>query len=152
VSNRHRLSRAAAGALLLSMAALPACARRGPSTTVVEAPLIESDTLAPNVKTTGRSLEDLFAGKFPGVSVSRADNGGLHIRIRGGSNSFMGSDEPLFVVDGSPLPAGTGGIVHIAPSDIDRIEVLKNPADVAMYGVRGGNGVVSITTKRPGRR
>ena len=151
MSNRHRLSRTAAGVLLLSLAALPGCARRGASTTV-EAPLIESDTLAPNVKTTGRSLEDLFAGKFPGVTVSRSDNGGLHIRIRGGNNSFMGSDEPLFVVDGSPLPAGTGGIVHIAPSDIDRIEVLKNAADVAIYGVRGGNGVVAITTKRPGRR
>ena len=152
MSNRHRLSRPATGVLLLLLAALPACARRGASTAVVEAPLIESDTLAPNVKTTGRSLEDLFVGKFPGVTVSRADNGGLHIRIRGGSNTFMGSDEPLFVVDGSPLPAGTGGIVHIAPSDIDRIEVLKNPADIAMYGVRGGNGVITITTKRPGRR
>jgi TonB-dependent SusC/RagA subfamily outer membrane receptor len=40
----------------------------------------------------------------------------------------------------------------VAPQDIEKIEVLKNPADIAVYGMRGGNGVIKITTKRPGRR
>ncbi|MDQ3519406.1 MAG: TonB-dependent receptor plug domain-containing protein, partial [Gemmatimonadota bacterium] len=75
----------------------------------------------------------------------------LQIRIRGGSNTFYGSDEPLFVVDDTPLPAGSGGIVFLNPNDIQKIEVLKNPADVGLYGIRGGNGVVKITTKKPGR-
>jgi TonB-dependent SusC/RagA subfamily outer membrane receptor len=95
-------------------------------------------------------MEDLFAGRFAGVTVSRTSGGGLQIRIRGGSNSFYGSEEPLYVVDDTPLPPGSGGIVLLSPNDVQKIEVLKNPADIAMYGVRGANGVVKITTKRPG--
>ena len=41
------------------------------------------------------------------------------------------------------------GIVFLSPHDIEKIEVLKNPADVALYGMRGGNGVIKITTKKP---
>ena len=99
----------------------------------------------------GKSLEDLFAGKFPGVTVLRAEGGGLQILIRGGNNSFYGSSEPLYIVDDTPLGPGSRGIVFLAPQDIQKIEVLKNPADVAIYGVRGGNGVIKITTRRPGR-
>ena len=99
----------------------------------------------------GKSLEDLFAGKFPGVTVLRAEGGGLQILIRGGTNTFYGSNEPLYIVDDTPLGPGSRGIVFLAPQDIEKIEVLKNPADVAIYGVRGGNGVIKITTRRPGR-
>lgn len=97
----------------------------------------------------GKTIERLFTGRFPGVTVTRAANGGLQIRIRGGSNSFLAGEEPLYIVDGTPLPAGTGGIVFLNPYDIEKIEVLKNAADVALYGVRGGNGVIRITTLRP---
>jgi TonB-dependent starch-binding outer membrane protein SusC len=99
-----------------------------------------------------KSLENLFAGRFAGVSVTRAAGGGVNVRIRGGANSFLGSNEPLYVVDGTPLPSGTGGIVFLNPYDIETIEVLKNPVDVGIYGIRGANGVVKITTKRPGGR
>ena len=95
-------------------------------------------------------MEDLFAGRFPGVSVQRAEGGGLLILIRGGSNSFYGSSEPLYVVDDTPLGPGHNGIVFLNPNDIAKIEVLKNPSDVGIYGVRGGNGVIKITTKKPG--
>ena len=98
----------------------------------------------------GKTIENLFAGRFPGVSVSQSGSGGLQIRIRGGSNTFYGSNEPLYVVDGTPLPPGSGGIVFLNPHDIQKIEVLKNPADVGLYGIRGGNGVIRITTKTPG--
>ena len=94
-------------------------------------------------------MEDLFANRFPGVTVSRTDGGGLQIRIRGGSNTFYGSDEPLYVVDETPLPPSSRGIIFLNPHDIEKIEVLKNPADIALYGIRGGNGVVKITTKKP---
>ena len=99
----------------------------------------------------GKSIENLLAGRFPGVTVEAANGGGLQIRIRGGSNSFYGSDEPLYVVDDTPLPSGSGGIVFLSPHDIQKIEVLKNPADIGLYGIRGGNGVIKITTKKPGR-
>ena len=83
--------------------------------------------------------------------MASAPNGGLQIRIRVGSNSFLLSSEPLFVVDDTPVPPFAGGIAFLNPYDIERIEVLKNPADVAIYVMRGANGVVRITTKRPGR-
>lgn len=98
-----------------------------------------------------KSIESLFAGRFPGVMVSRGPGGGIRILIRGGGNSFFGSDDPLVVLDGTPLPPGMVGLEYLSPYDIEKIEVLKNPADVAIYGVRGGNGVVLITTKRPGK-
>jgi TonB-dependent SusC/RagA subfamily outer membrane receptor len=98
----------------------------------------------------GKSIETLLEGRFPGVSVSPA-NGGIQVRIRGGSNSFYGGEEPLYVLDDVPLPSGTGGIIMVNPYDIQRIEVLKNPADIAIYGIRGANGVVKITTKKRGR-
>ena len=100
----------------------------------------------------GKTLERLFAGRFPGVNVTPSANGGLAIRIRGGVTSFMSGEEPLYVVDGTPLPQNAGGVVFLNPYDIQKIEVLKNPADVGLYGVRGANGVVRITTIRPGHR
>jgi TonB-dependent SusC/RagA subfamily outer membrane receptor len=100
----------------------------------------------------GKTIENMLAAKFPGVAVSRAEDGGLHIRIRGGSNSFYGSSEPLYIVDDAPLDVGPKGILYLNPYDIERIEVLKNPEDIGIYGVRGSNGVIKITMKRPGKR
>lgn len=95
------------------------------------------------------SVERLFTGRFAGVTVASGLTGGLRIRIRGGANSFVAGQEPLYVIDGTPLPAGTGEISFLAADDIEKIEVLKNPADVGLYGVRGTNGVIRITTTRP---
>lgn len=112
----------------------------------------EARDTASIANTDGKSMADLFAGKFAGIQVARTSDGGLQILVRGGNNSFFGSDEPLYVLDETPLPSGSRGIVYLNPNDIERIEILKNPADLALYGVRGGNGVIKITTKRPGRR
>ena len=130
---------------LLALVGSLACAsgRSAPSARVPE------DTASRNVDATGKSVEQLFVGKFPGVDVRRADNGGLSIRIRGGNSSFYGGSEPLYIVDGTEVPVGNGGIIFINPNDIQKIEVLKNPADVGVYGVRGANGVIKITTTRP---
>lgn len=99
----------------------------------------------------GRSIERLFTGRFAGVIVTQAADGGLQISMRG-TTSARNEEEPLYVLDGTPLPRGTGGIVHLNPYDIDKIEVLKNAEDIGVYGSRGGNGVIRITTTRPGRR
>ena len=100
---------------------------------------------------TGRSIESLLSGRFPSVTVTRASDGGLQIRIRGGSNSFSGNDDPLIVLDDVPLQ-GTRGIIHVDPYEIEKIEVLKNPPDLSLYGMRGANGVIKITMKKPGAR
>jgi TonB-dependent SusC/RagA subfamily outer membrane receptor len=91
--------------------------------------------------------EELLAGRFPGVEVSRGPSG-LVIRIRGASG--LGGD-PLFVVDGMPIDAGPGGALSgINPADIEKIEVLKDVGSTAQYGSRGANGVILIKTKRAG--
>ena len=90
--------------------------------------------------------EELFEGRFPGVQVYRA-SGGVVVRVRGQS-SLSGNDDPLFVIDGFPRQAGSGGLLDINPNDIAKIEVLKDPVSLAEYGSRAGAGVVRITTKK----
>jgi TonB-dependent starch-binding outer membrane protein SusC len=93
-------------------------------------------------------LEQLLAGRVAGVQVTRAPGGGISIQIRGQS-SFVLSKEPLFVVDGIPITPGPYGTLSwLNPHDVASIEVLKDAASTAMYGVRGGNGVIVIKTKR----
>jgi TonB-dependent SusC/RagA subfamily outer membrane receptor len=146
--SNHTLSPRALVALVgVPLATSLACASGGPKDTRPSSPQQSTDTSSV-ANADGKSMEDLFVGRFPGVTVSRTTGGGLQIRIRGGSNTFYGSDEPLYVVDDTPLAPGSGGILFLNPYDIQKIEVLKNPADIAMYGIRGGNGVVKITTKR----
>ena len=101
---------------------------------------------------TGKSLEELFAGRFPGVQVFQLASGGISIRIRGGGNTFYGSSEPLYIVDGTPVQSGEGGLLFLNPSDIAQIEVLKDAAQTSLYGVQGANGVVLITTKTAKKR
>jgi TonB-dependent SusC/RagA subfamily outer membrane receptor len=91
-------------------------------------------------------IEELFIGRFPGVQVYSAE-GGVQIRIRG-ATSINGSGEPLIVIDGQQMTPGSGGLVGINPRDIAKIEVLKDAVAMAEYGVRGGNGIIRITTKR----
>lgn len=86
-------------------------------------------------------------GKTPGVQVNQnsgAPGGTVSVRIRGG-NSLLGNNEPLYVVDGFAL---TGDPDAINPNDIESIEILKDASSTAIYGSRGANGVVLITTKR----
>ena len=69
------------------------------------------------------------------------------IRIRG-RRSLSASNDPLFVIDGIPQTSGTNAIADINPQDIESMEVLKDAAGTAIYGSRGSNGVVIVTTKR----
>ena len=94
-------------------------------------------------------IASLLAGRTSGVMVATNTDGTITVRIRGAS-SFYGSGEPLYVIDGVPLAQGSGGnLAGINPYDIESIRVLKGPPETTLYGVRGANGVVLITTKRP---
>lgn len=93
-------------------------------------------------------IAQLIEGRFAGVHVQRTAGGNYSIRIRG-IGSFMGNGEPLFVIDGMPVEAATAqGISWLNPADVARIDILKDAASTAMYGMRGSNGVILITTKR----
>ncbi len=90
-------------------------------------------------------MGQLFEGRVPGVRLIRTADG-IRLRIRG-VHSFRGSNDPLFVVDGTPLQTDlSGSLRFLNPNDIERIEVLKGAA-AAIYGTRGANGVVLITTR-----
>ncbi len=97
-----------------------------------------------------KSPVQLLQGKVPGLAVSNPSGdptAGVQLMIRGVTTLGGGgasSRDPLFVVDGVP----SGSIYTIAPEDIESIDVLKDGSAAAIYGTRGSNGVVLITTKR----
>ncbi len=110
------------------------------------------------------SVNQLLTGNIAGLNVSQSSGqpgAGASIRIRGG-NSIYASNEPLYVIDGfiffsekNATQAGVGGIdssidplASINPADIESIEVLKDVSAKAIYGSRGANGVILVTTKK----
>jgi iron complex outermembrane receptor protein len=95
-------------------------------------------------------VEELIRGRMAGVQVERDGNGELTIRIRNAGAFTRGSGEPLLVLDGMPMTGRRIGRVldGIPPSDIARIDVLKDAGATASYGITGANGVIIITTKR----
>jgi TonB-dependent SusC/RagA subfamily outer membrane receptor len=105
-------------------------------------------------------------GKIAGVNVTQNDGApgaGLSIRMRG-SNSFLGGTEPLYVIDGVPFNNSSSGSTPMSigedekqtlnamsflnPNDIETIDILKDASATAIYGSRGANGVVLITTRK----
>ncbi|MDR1865383.1 MAG: TonB-dependent receptor, partial [Bacteroidales bacterium] len=107
------------------------------------------------------SVDNVLQGSAAGIQVSQVSGqpgGGVSIRVRGGS-SIQGGNEPLYVVDGFPFYNNvySAGVVSgssinplasVNPGDIESIDVLKDAAATAIYGSRGANGVIIITTKR----
>ncbi len=97
--------------------------------------------------------ENLLSGRVAGVNIttSGAPGSGSQIRIRGGS-SLDASNNPLIVIDGLPLSSTAGGsrgvLASINPNDIESFSVLKDASATAIYGSRGANGVIIITTKK----
>lgn len=118
-------------------------------------------------KAVATSPVEMMQGRVSGVNISQNNGepgGGMSVRIRG-SHSIRAGQEPLYVIDGVPLdnadltPAGgsasgiTGSanknpISFLNPDDIESIDVLKDASSTAIYGARGANGVVLITTKK----
>ena len=94
-----------------------------------------------------QSIERALQSHIAGVTITQNAEGGISVRIRG-QTTINGSTEPLFIIDGLPIEPGPGGsLVGINPHDIASIEVLKDVASLAFYGVRGANGVIIIKTK-----
>jgi TonB-dependent SusC/RagA subfamily outer membrane receptor len=94
----------------------------------------------------GQEIEQLLIRRIPGVLVSRTIQGGIAAQIHGVGSFFAGNDA-LFVVDGVPLQLEDGATLRaINPHDITSIQVVKDPVGMAMYGVRGSNGVIVIST------
>ena len=112
------------------------------------------------------TIDQVLQGTSPGVQVTSSSGepgGALSVRIRG-TSSITGNSEPLYVIDGFPIEndiegssVGNGGrdrttppnpLVTLNPSDIESISILKDASATAIYGARGANGVVIITTKQ----
>ena len=91
-------------------------------------------------------VDDALKGLTPGVNVTSTSGqpgAGSQIRIRG--IGTINDANPLYVVDGMAV---TSGIDYLSPSDIERIDILKDAASCAVYGTRGANGVILVTTKK----
>ncbi|WP_147474497.1 SusC/RagA family TonB-linked outer membrane protein [Chryseobacterium nematophagum] len=97
------------------------------------------------------TAEGLINGRAPGVVITQSGTPGNEatIRIRGGS-SLNASNDPLLVVDGLPLDGVS--LATINPNDIESFSILKDAASTAIYGSRGSNGVILVTTKKGSKR
>ncbi|MBW3628309.1 MAG: SusC/RagA family TonB-linked outer membrane protein, partial [Gemmatimonadetes bacterium] len=100
------------------------------------------------------AIATALQGRATGVQVvsnSGAPGAGVSVRVRG-SNSISANSEPLYVIDGLPVAQGSSGtgnpLASIDTNEIESIEVLKDASSTSIYGARGANGVVLITTKR----
>ena len=126
---------------------------------------VSSVVVEDEVSRQSTTVDQLLQGRAAGVQVTQNaanPNSGVSVRIRG-TNSLRGNNEPLYVIDGviissageDVIPTGTGntgqdpqsGLNGLNPRDIERIEILKDASATAIYGSRGANGVVLITTK-----
>jgi TonB-dependent SusC/RagA subfamily outer membrane receptor len=122
----------------------PATTPTGDATSTVSSKEVTQNPNAP--------IEQVLQGRIAGVTVGRAQDGGLVVRIRG-ATSFSGSEDPLYVVDGVPITPGPGGSLSgVSPYDIESISVLKDAASLTMYGSRGANGVILIKTKKAAKK
>ena len=96
-------------------------------------------------------VEDLLRARAPGLEVLPLRDGTFTLRIRGhrGLTGSLAADEPLLVIDDIPALGSAGAMLAgLTPQDIARIDVLKDAGATAVYGSRGANGVIIITTKR----
>lgn len=95
-----------------------------------------------------RSFDEALAGRIAGVQVTSSDGqpgSGIDIVIRG-NNSISQANSPLYVIDGFPIEDMNNNAIN--PQDIESIDVLKDASATAIYGARGANGVIVITTKK----
>lgn len=105
------------------------------------------------IKARATNTQEAMQGRLPGVDIKRTSGkpgSDFSIEIRG-ANSITGSTQPLYVIDGIAVAqngAATNPINDINPADIERIDILKDASSTAIYGSRGANGVVIVTTKR----
>ena len=91
-------------------------------------------------------VDNVLKGMVSGVTITPSSGqpgSGTRVRVRG--IGTINDSNPLYIVDGMPV---TGGIEYINPADIESVEVLKDAASAAIYGARGANGVILVTTRQ----
>lgn len=104
------------------------------------------------------NMQNALVGKLAGVQITQTNgkvDGGINIRVRGAASISAGS-QPLYVLDGIPLIADnesgngspTNPLLTLSTNEIESIDVLKDASSAAIYGARGANGVILITTKK----
>lgn len=109
---------------------------------------VEKVNMTDLTKAPVRSFDEALAGRVSGVQVTSSDGqpGAISQIVIRGSNSITQDNSPLYIVDGFPLENPNNNILN--PNDIESIEVLKDASATAIYGSRGANGVIMITTKK----
>jgi len=140
MNSRLRSLRALAGVVSIGLSAGCAPANPGLST-----PAQPNDTKS--ASNAGKTLAELFEGKFNGITVTPVSASSVKIVIRNSRNSDGSPGYPLYVIDGSPI-AAPDGVLSMNPNDVAKIEVLKDDASATIYGQQAANGVIKITTKR----
>ena len=115
----------------------------------------KSDVTGAMARVTSKVIEDrpvqnalqAMQGKVTGVDITSNNRPGElgEVRVRG-NRSITANNDPLYVIDGIPMTAGS--ISDINPSDIESMEILKDASATAIYGSRGANGVILVTTKK----
>lgn len=114
-------------------------------------------------ETPASTLENALQGRMAGVNITNTSaepGGGINIQVRG-ATSISGSNQPLYVIDGVPQYndnsrsaaeingfSPTNSMATLNPSDVESVEVLKDASSASIYGSRGANGVILITTKK----
>ncbi|MBW3552198.1 MAG: TonB-dependent receptor plug domain-containing protein [Gemmatimonadetes bacterium] len=100
------------------------------------------------------SVQEMLRAKVPGLQVMTVPGCGVTLRIRGMTDSLLGGEsscerEPLLIIDDMPVAPGrlADALKALMPVEIERVRVLKDVASTSVYGTRGANGVVIITTK-----
>lgn len=109
---------------------------------------VSSVSAAQIEKTPVTTLDQALQGRAAGVQVTNNDGapgGNVTVMIRGVGSLASGGNGPLYIVDGYPI---VGGINNINPNDIATLDILKDASATAIYGVRGANGVIVVTTKK----
>lgn len=128
----------------------------------------QQQTKGSGIESSSMRSDDLQS-RSSGVYIQDAGDGQIRVTLAGGRSSLgatrftpsagadpkpenvaLGSSTPLYVLNGVPYTPGPNGLLTgINPRDIESIKALKEPTDLALYGMRGGNGVIVITTKQP---
>lgn len=105
-------------------------------------------TVAPDPASGARTIEELLAGRVPGLEVLHQPNGEVALRIRG-TNSLNEEGPPLLVIDGMPVtPQNVGTALRaLRPQDVKDIQVLRDASSTSVYGTAGAHGVILITTQ-----
>ena len=135
--------------VLPALLALTACSHRSappPADPRPPGTVLTADDIRANP---GQSLEQLLLARVPGMTMVRTPDGRTILTLRG-TTTLLGDEEPLFVVNGIPLaPNSSGNLKAINLHDIETVQVIRDAASTAGYGVRGANGVIIIRTKQP---